>query len=296
MEFASYDLGEKQLNDQKSNENGDSPDQVPPAPETTEATVAVTAVTKEIITAEVSSQVEAVAEAVRIETASQVEEIKQTLADQIETKVAEAAAAQVSQTEKKSGNNDNQNHNLIKLAKSQMRASNTVMILLLIALVAYIVVDKFQDHRQSAVFPTNVVAGTPFVSDISPLPFAEPALTEETLVIPDAYQNFIEKQFEILKQKPIGDIQIKKIINETITGSEAVSIALQLKIDAIKRSGLSDSKAMSQAFVSEELATAVLLNLPEDIKSLPQTQELVKKELARMAASVAYVESKLKEK
>lgn len=296
MEFASYDLGEKQSNDQKSSENGDLPDQAPPAPETTEATVEVTAVTKEIITAEVSSQVEAVVEAVRIETASQVEEIKQTLADQIETKVAEATAAQSSQTEKKSGNNDSQNHNLIKLAKSQMRASNTVMILLLIALVAYIVVDKFQDHRQAAVFPTNVVAGTPVVSDISPLPFAEPALTEETLVIPDAYQNFIEKQFEILKQKPIGDIQIKKIINETITGSEAVSIALQLKIDAIKRSGLSDSKAMSQAFVSEELATAVLLDLPEDIKSLPQTQELVKKELARMAASVAYVESKLKEK
>lgn len=287
---------EKQLNDQKSSENGDLPDQAPPAPETTEATVEVTAVTKEIITAEVSSQVEAVAEAVRVETASQVEEIKQTLADQIETKVAEATAAQSSQTEKKSGNNDSQNHNLIKLAKSQMRASNTVMILLLIALVAYIVVDKFQDHRQTAVFPTNVVAGTPIVSDISPLPFAEPAPTEETLIIPDAYQNFIEKQFEILKQKPIGDIQIKKIINETITGSEAVSIALQLKIDAIKRSGLSDSKAMSQAFVSEELATAVLLDLPEDIKSLPQTQELVKKELARMAASVAYVESKLKEK
>jgi len=277
-----------------------------------ETTEAVATVAKGIIAAEVTSQIDAVVDTVKSdllqETTIQIGEANQTMADQVEAKVvAEVAAqveakvttevtaqveakmaevtAQVGQAETEAKNNNHSN--LIKLVKSQSRSFNAVMFLIILGMTIYIVFDKIQENH-----PT-VIPITPLETVMTDQPLLGPIFGQEDLVIPETYQAIVKKQLDILEQKPIGDTRIRSIIGETITNSEKVSTAIQANIDSLKRAGLLDGKAMAKAFISEEVVTAVLGELPEEIKTLPQAKEFVQKELARIAS---YVELKFKEK
>lgn len=237
-----------------------------------------------------------VAEAVEVakdqvaESANQaVEELRATV-EKAKELIADAMQVQVSTTEAMAVKTENYTPNtvhhtafnsVIKLAKTQVRFNQVIMILIIIGLIAYIVYDAVYDKRTSQDYRTmgELIAETSETDNPSPIIFDLLNLKKEPLGTDATYQQIIRKQSDALEENSISDAQMRGAVLTIINQSDKISALLQANLEALKRSGLSDIKAIPKAFLDENLIDPIMEELPEKMKEFPLVRDFIKEEL-----------------
>jgi len=171
----------------------------------------------------------------------------------------------------------NGHNSLLNFIRTQFWIILTILFAIIVAQSVYIVFNNIKDRKAVQTTEQSTIEMPPVFDQFKPD-------NQELTADPNTYQQIIGKQADTLEEKSISDDQIREAVKKVILRSDAVSAVIQANIERLKGDGLPDAKAVPKAFLDENVAAAVIAELPEETKRFPQALELAKLELEKISA------------